>query len=54
VPLGAESEQVTLHVTASTVAHDFTRLSKATTAAKYQSMITSTGLHQELNAFDRD
>ena len=54
VPRGAAADQNRLIADARTLSHDFTRLSRSTTAAGYEETFTSTGLQRHLSAFDTD
>jgi hypothetical protein len=54
VPSAAAADQNRLIGDARTLEQDFTSLGQAKTVAEYQDTFTSTGLQQELNAFDAD
>jgi len=54
VPGGAAADKARLSAAATTIAQDYTQLSKATTADQYQSTFSSIGLQQSLNGFDQD
>ena len=54
MPAAAVGPANQLYSDATTIAKDLTTLSQATSAAQYQSAVTSTGIEQELNQFDTD
>ena len=54
LPASAASAGARLDADATTMAQDFTTLSKTTTASQYQSTITSTGLLQTSTEFNTD
>lgn len=54
LPASAASAGARLETDATTMAHDFTVLSKTTTARQYESTLTSTGVAQTLTKFNTD
>jgi hypothetical protein len=54
LPASAASAGARLHTDATTMAQDFTVLSKTTTVSQYQSTFTSTGVAQTLTKFNAD
>jgi len=54
VPGGAAADKAQLGAAATTVAQDYTQLSKATTADQYQSTFSSIGLQKSLDGFNQD
>jgi hypothetical protein len=54
MPSGATAAANRLYSDATKAAQDLTKLSQVTSAAQYQSTVTSTGLDQTLNQFDTD
>jgi hypothetical protein len=54
LPASAASAGARLETDATTMAHDFTVLSKTTTASQYESTFTSTGVGQTLTKFNTD
>ena len=54
LPASAASAGARLETDATTMAHDFTVLSKTTTASQYESTLTSTGVAQTLTKFNAD
>jgi hypothetical protein len=54
MPAPAVAPANQLYSDATTIARDLTKLSRVTSAAQYQSTVTSTGIQQALNQFDND
>jgi uncharacterized protein DUF4389 len=54
VPGGAVADKARLSAAATTIAQDYTQLSKATTADQYQSTFASIGLQKSLDGFNQD
>jgi hypothetical protein len=54
VPADSTAAKAKVAADSATVAQDLTQLSKATTASQYDATVASTGLQQELHAFDTD
>jgi hypothetical protein len=54
LPSGSAAAEAPLSADVTTAAQDYTQLSQATTAAQYQSIVTSTGIQRTLDSVDPD